>query len=148
MRANYTYLFCFSHQLTNTSHEQILILAAFQIPEKRQNLMHCHINGPLREKKWFCCMWTLNGQTSLCIPAVWSETWYKISQFYLVSRSITDYFCKQFEHRSGQTECRFCSKSKHFDTLIVFSKDFLKKLLLKKVSRWQYKCKKLLSMQK
>ena len=45
--------------------------------------------------------------------------------------------CKQFEPRSGQTECRSWSGSKPFDTLMVFLKEFFKKVHLKKVSRWQ-----------
>ena len=62
-----------------------------------------------------------------------------------------DNFCKQFVPRSVLTERRSWSEYRPFDTLIVFLKDALKKLILKKkVSRWQHKylnhpaCKELL----
>ena len=40
--------------------------------------------------------------------------------------------CKQFGPRSGPTKCHARSKSKLFDTLIVFLKDYFKKMILKK----------------
>ena len=48
--------------------------------------------------------------------------------------SYADKLCKQFGPRSGPTECRSLSGSKQFDTLIVFLKEFMKKLILKKTA--------------
>ena len=48
--------------------------------------------------------------------------------------SSADNLCKQFGPRSGAT---FLSGSKLFDTLMVFPKDFFKKLILKKITRRQ-----------
>ena len=42
----------------------------------------------------------------------------------------TDNHCKQFEPRSGPTKCWACSGSKLFDTLMIFLKEFLIKLIL------------------
>ena len=58
-----------------------------------------------------------------------------------------DNLFKQFESRSGPTKCRSCSGPKLFDSLIVFLKEFLKKIILKKVSRQQQKHEKLPSLQ-
>ena len=42
--------------------------------------------------------------------------------------SSADNLCKQFGLRSGPTQCRSWSRSKLFDSLIVFLKEFLKKV--------------------
>ena len=56
----------------------------------------------------------------------------------------TDNLCKQIGSRSGRKELR----SKLFETLIVFLKEFLEKLILKKFSKLHQKHEKLLSMQR
>ena len=53
--------------------------------------------------------------------------------------SSTDHLCKQFGPRSG---------SKLYDTLIVFLKDFMKKVNIPQVSTQQQKHEKLTSMQR
>ena len=59
-----------------------------------------------------------------------------------------DKLCKQFGPRPGPTECRSCSGSKLFDTLIVFLKEFFEKVNFEKISRQHQKHEKLLSMQR
>ena len=51
--------------------------------------------------------------------------------------SFADNLCKHFGSRSGPTKSRAWSGSKLFDTLMVFLKDFSKKLKKKKIHRWQ-----------
>ena len=46
---------------------------------------------------------------------------------YLLESS-ADNFCKQFGPRSGSTKCLALSGSKLFDTLVVFLKEFFKKV--------------------
>ena len=58
-----------------------------------------------------------------------------------------DNICKQFGPRSGPTQRRSRSGSKPFDTLIVFLKDFFKRLILKKKSADDNKIIKISSMQ-
>ena len=69
-----------------------------------------------------------------------------VSAFFLLSlcllMSSADNLCKQFGPRPGPTKCRACSGSKLFDTLMVFLKDFFKKLILKNVSRRQKSIRK------
>ena len=54
----------------------------------------------------------------------------------LLKVTFADNLCKQFGPRSGLTECLSWSGSKLFDTLCSW-KDFLKKLILKEVSKQQ-----------
>ena len=48
--------------------------------------------------------------------------------------SSADNFCEQFGPRSGPTKCRAWSGSNLFDTLMVFLKEFFKKLDFEKKS--------------
>ena len=58
-----------------------------------------------------------------------------------------DNLCKQFRPRSGQTECRAWSGSKLFDTLMVFQKEFFKKVDFEKNQQTTIKHAKLPRMQ-
>ena len=62
-----------------------------------------------------------------------STSWEIVFSFFASSNlSSADKLCKQSGHRLGLTECRPLTP---FDTLTVYLKEFLKKLILKKVSR-------------
>ena len=56
--------------------------------------------------------------------------------------SSTHKLCQQIQLRSGPTKCRALSGSDLSHTQMVFQKEFLKKLILKKISRRQKKMKK------
>ena len=62
--------------------------------------------------------------------------------------SFADNLCKQFVPKSAPTKCRTWSGSKLFDTLMVFLKYFLKKLILKKKKKRQRKHIKLSGIQR
>ena len=59
---------------------------------------------------------------------------------YLLASS-ADNFCKQFGPRSGPTKCRALSGSKLFDTLMVFLKEFFKKVDFEKYQQTKKKMK-------
>ena len=61
--------------------------------------------------------------------------------------SSADNFCKQFGPRSRPAKCRAWSGSKLFYTLMV-KKNFLKQLILKKISRLQKEHEKIPRMQR
>ena len=65
----------------------------------------------------------------------------------MVTLSSADSLYKQFGPRSGPTERRSRSRSKPFDTLIVFLKEVFEKAYFEKVSSRQQKHEKLPSMQ-
>ena len=82
-----------------------------------------------------------NFDTSVCMYLSSIIYTFYIVSFTLCLRILSSAvdFCKQFGPRLGLTEYQAISGSKTFDTLIVFLKGFffLKKLVLKKVSRRQ-----------
>ena len=75
----------------------------------------------------------------LCTKGLGSKIFvlFKFLNSFLVSCNVSsaDNLCKQLGPRSGQTERRSLAGSKLFDTLMVFLKDFLNRLILKQISR-------------
>ena len=59
-------------------------------------------------------------------------TFWRVPLFYLLVSS-ADNLCKQFGPRSDPTKCRAWSGSKLFDTLMVFLKEFFKKVDFEKI---------------
>ena len=62
---------------------------------------------------------------------------FKCLNSFLASGNVlsADNLCKQLGPRSGLTEPRSLARSKLFDTLMVFLKEFSKILILKQISR-------------